>query len=338
MKILITGGSGFIGSTLIKFLLAKNHKILNVDCLSKYSVNESLLTLNQKLKNNYFFKKIDISNYNSLNIAFNKFKPDSVIHVAAQSHVDRSISDPKVFIRANIIGTFNLLEVSRKYLKKIKIKNKFKFLHISTDEIYGELKKNEKKFTEKNNIKPSSPYSASKASSDLLVESWNKTYNLPTIITNCSNNFGPWQFPEKLIPVIILSALDNKKIPIYGNGKNIRDWIDVRDHVRALDLVLRKGKIGERYNIGTDNQLSNITIAKKICSILDKIKNKKNIFHEKLISYINDRAGHDFRYAINNEKITKDLHFKSKYKFEKSLEDTVLWYLDNLNWAKNKLK
>jgi len=336
MKILVTGGSGFIGSTLVKLLLEKNYKVLNIDKLSKQSVNESLDKY--KKNKNYFFKKIDINNYKKLEKIFFEFKPHSIFHLAAESHVDRSIKNPEIFIKTNILGTYNLLEISKNFYQKNKFSKRFIFIHVSTDEIYGSLsKRNYNKFNENTNINPSSPYSASKACSDLLVNAWNKTFNLPIIITNCSNNFGPWQFPEKLIPIVIYNAIRKKSIPIFGNGKNIRDWIDVRDHANGLYLVFKKGKIGERYNIGTNQEFSNIQICKKIFKILNN-KVDKNFNYLKLINFVNDRKGHDYRYAIDNTKIKKELNFKSKYQFDQSIEKTIGWYLENISWVKSKLK
>ena len=336
MKIIVTGGSGFIGSHLVHLLIKKKHKVLNIDKLSKFSVNESLDDLKKNKK--YNFKKIDLQNFAKLSAAINNYKPDIIYNLAAESHVDRSIINPINFVKSNINSTINLLEAINKYLDKYpKIKKNFKLIHVSTDEIYGSLKSEEKKFTEKSKIDPSSPYAASKASTDLIVKAWSKTYKLPVIITNCSNNFGPWQFPEKLIPVIISKILKKQTIPIYGNGKNIRDWIYVLDHVDCLYTILKKGKIGETYNIGTNNELENIKICKMICLKINKLK--KNKFNNlKLIKFVDDRKGHDLRYAINNNKIKKTLGFRSKYKFENALDTTVKWYLNNSDWLKNKTK
>tara|TARA_Y100000590_G_scaffold441280_1_gene567732 strand:- start:501 stop:1508 length:1008 start_codon:yes stop_codon:yes gene_type:complete len=335
MKIIVTGGSGFIGSHLVKFLIKKKHKVLNIDKLSKYSVNEALINI--KKNHNYSFKKIDLQNFKKLNAIVLRYKPDAIFNLAAESHVDRSIEQPKNFVKSNINSTINLLEISRNLLNKNKdTLEKFKFIHVSTDEIYGSLNKNKKKFSENSKINPSSPYSASKASTDLIVQAWNKTYKLPTIITNCSNNFGPWQYPEKLMPVIILKILNKERIPIYGNGKNIRDWIYVLDHVNGLYKILKKGKIGETYNIGTNNEFQNIDICKKICKKITKLK-KNKFNYLKLIKYVSDRKGHDLRYAINSNKIKTKLGFRSKYKFENSLDITIKWYLKHYNWLKNKI-
>ena len=336
MRIIVTGGSGFIGSHLVHLLIKKKHIVLNIDKLSKFSVDESLDDL--KKNKNYNFKKIDLQNFGELSTAINNFKPNIIYNLAAESHVDRSITHPINFVKSNINSTINLLEAANKYLDKYpKIKKNFKLVHVSTDEIYGSLKSEEKKFTEKSKIDPSSPYAASKASTDLIVKAWNKTYKLPVIITNCSNNFGPWQYPEKLIPVIISKILKKQTIPIYGNGKNIRDWIYVLDHVDCLYTILKKGKIGETYNIGTNNELENINLCRMICLKINKLK--KNKFNNlKLIKFVDDRKGHDLRYAINNNKIKKTFGFRSKYKFENALDSTVKWYLNNSDWLKNKIK
>ena len=336
MRILVTGGSGFIGSHLIKFLIKKNHKVLNIDRLSKESINESLKKINKH--KNYSFQKIDLQNYNILNKTLSEFMPQTVFNLAAESHVDRSIISPKNFVKSNINSTVNLLESVRNLLnEKNNLINNFRFIHVSTDEIYGSLKNKKNKFTENSQLDPSSPYSASKASTDLIVRAWHKTYKLPIIITNCSNNFGPWQYPEKLIPVIILNLLKKEKVPIYGNGKNIRDWIYVLDHVEGLYLVFKKGVIGENYNIGTNNEYENIEIFKKISKkITNYYKNKYN--YMELLEYVSDRKGHDIRYAINNKKITSELGFRPKYNFENKLNKTIEWYLKNFKWLKNKSK
>lgn len=336
MKIIVTGGYGFIGSNLIKMILRDtNYNILNIDMNSHQSMPESL----DKYKKNkrYSFKKIDIRNIIKLRNVINDYKPDGIFHLAAESHVDRSIINPSDFITSNIIGTFNLLHTCNEYLKNNNnIKKIFRFIHVSTDEVYGSLKKNEPSFKEDNRIKPNSPYSASKASSDLLVRSWYKTYNFPTIITHCSNNFGPWQFPEKLIPTVIHNIVTNNKIPVYGNGKNIRDWIFVEDHNLFLLQIFKKGKIGETYNIGSNNELSNIDLISKICIICDSVLNlKKSSIN--LISYVNDRPGHDFRYSIDNKKITRITKIKPKYSLDHGLDITIKWYIENRKWMLKRL-
>ena len=337
MNIIITGGCGFIGSHLIiRLLKNKKNKILNLDKIN-YASNTFLNK--EFLKNkNYRFKKIDIRNSQSVKKSILNFKPNYIFHLAAESHVDRSIDGPKIFIESNIIGTFNILEGVRKYLSLNKNLKKFiRFHHISTDEVYGDLQKSKIKFRENTRYDPSSPYSASKASSDHLVRSWGRTYNLPYIITNCSNNFGPHQFPEKFIPHIILCILNNKKIPIYGNGKQIRDWIFAEDHVEILVKLMKKKLNNDTFNIGGNNEVANIDIAKKICSILSKsiLKNKKI---DDLFSYVTDRPGHDIRYAIDCRKLERVLNFKIKKNFYRQLEDTILWYLDNKKWCDMSLR
>ena len=336
MKIIVTGGCGFIGSTLIKKLIKySKNKILNIDSLNHESMPESLYSI--KNKNNYFFKKIDINNKDKLLQIFLEFKPNIIFHLAAESHVDRSITKPYNFLRTNILGTFNVIDNSKIFLENYKnYKNKFKIIHISTDEVYGSLKVKDKSFNELNKFFPNSPYAASKASSDLLCRAWNQTYNLPIIITNCSNNYGPWQYPEKLIPVVIAKILQNKKIPVYGKGNNIRDWIHVEDHVNALINVSKNGIIGETYNIGGNNELENLDLVKQICEIIDeKIPQKKSC--KRLISFVEDRLGHDFRYSINSKKIRNKLNFKLNYNMKDGLYQTVSWYINNKNWLLQKL-
>jgi len=324
-KILITGGLGFIGLNLVQDLLRnKKIKLINIDKLSPYS---NKITIKKK---NYKFIKLDITNKNKLYNCINNIKPDLVFHLAAESHVDRSIILSKEFIYSNIIGTFNLLEILNRLKTKKKLNAKFRFIHVSTDEVYGSILKG--KFTEKSNYKPNSPYSASKASSDLLVRSWFKTYNFPAIITNCSNNFGPYQNEEKFIPKVITNILSKKKIPIYGNGKNTRDWIYVDDHISALKTIAIKGKIGETYNIGGQNILTN----NKIVEMIFKIMKKKHINFDpiNLIEHVMDRKGHDFRYAISNKKINNKLNWYPKYIFKDSLEKTIDWYCKNFHIKK----
>ena len=333
-KIIVTGGLGFIGSNLINLLTQKkNFKVLNID---KVSYSSNFLSI--KKKKNYYFEKIDLINKKKVKELIQNFKPDYIFNLAAESHVDRSIDNPSPFIYSNIEGTFNLLEGIRSYLS-LKNKKSFKLIHVSTDEVYGDLKFNSKKFTEKNAYNPKSPYSASKASSDHIVSAWNKTFDLPAIITNCGNNFGFFQHPEKLIPHTILSAINKKKIPIYGNGKNIRDWIFVEDHIEALFMLLEKGKVGEKYNIGSNNEISNINIVKLICENLDKIRPEKNFKYEKLISFVKDRPSHDFRYALNTDKIANQIFWTPKYDFLSSLALTIKWYLNNyVKWKKGLSK
>ena len=335
-RILITGGLGFIGNALIREVLKdKKIQVMNIDKMSKVSSKESLNNLSLNQKNRYFFSKTNICNFKKISKLFNDFKPDAVFNLAAESHVDNSISNPKEFIDSNIMGTFNLLQVSKNYLSKKLIKN-FKFIQVSTDEVYGSLKKNSKAFKESNKYLPNSPYSASKAASENLVRAWNKTYQLPTLITNCSNNYGPWQFPEKLIPLVIHRAINLINIPVYGDGKNIRDWIYVDDHIKYLIQVAKYGKIGESYNIGANYEVSNIQLIKKICKYLNKIKPAK-IDYLDLIKFVKDRPGHDFRYAINNSKVKEHTGWLPSISFNEGIEDTVNWYIENKNWWLGKV-
>ena len=331
MKLIITGGAGFIGSAVVKKAITKGFEVLNIDSLTYASCLKNLDDI--KNHKNYSFRKTSIHNYKDLKDIFDEYKPNSVINLAAETHVDRSIKAPKNFIDTNILGTFNLLQAAYEYWINNKNFKNFKFLHVSTDEVYGSLPIDPKmKFTEKTKYSPRNPYSASKASSDHLVKAWHNTYGLPVNITNCSNNYGPYQFPEKLIPVIITNALDLKPIPIYGSGKNIRDWIYVEDHANALLKIIDKGRDGESYNIGGGCELSNLSVVHKICQILDEINPKKNGKYEDLISYVKDRQGHDFRYATDITKISRDILWKPNTNFDEGLKKTVLWYLNNEKW------
>jgi len=337
--ILVTGGAGFIGSALIRHIIKNtHHSVVNIDKLS-YSGNLQSLEAIESNKD-YIFEQVDICDEKELNRIFKKNKPDIVMHLAAESHVDRSIDGPGDFIKTNIVGTFNLLEQSKNYWQSLDSdkKDNFRFLHVSTDEVYGDLEGTNDFFTEETSYDPSSPYSATKASSDHLVRAWYRTYGLPVLITNCSNNYGPCQFPEKLIPHVILNALEGKNLPIYGDGKQIRDWLFVDDHVLALMSVVQDGNVGETYNIGGSNEIQNIEVVKKICNILDKlILNKLNgisSFSE-LITYVKDRPGHDVRYAINANKINRDLGWRPKENFESGILKTVEWYLTNNEWCQN---
>jgi len=337
--ILVTGGAGFIGSALIRHIIKNTyHSVVNIDKLS-YSGNLQSLESIESNKD-YIFEQVDICDEKELNRIFKKNKPDIVMHLAAESHVDRSIDGPGDFIKTNIVGTYTLLEQSKNYWQSLEgdKKNNFRFLHVSTDEVYGDLEGTTDFFSEETSYDPSSPYSATKASSDHLVRAWHRTYGLPVLITNCSNNYGPCQFPEKLIPHVILNALEGKNLPIYGDGRQIRDWLYVDDHVLALMSVVLDGNVGETYNIGGSNEIQNIEVVKKICNILDKlISNKLNgmASFSELITYVKDRPGHDVRYAINANKINRDLGWKPKESFESGILKTVQWYLTNNDWCEN---
>ena len=334
-KILVTGGAGFIGANFIlKQIYDTENKILNYDSLT-YAANLSTL---KDIKSNerYHFIKGDITDVDLLWNTISEFMPDFIVNFAAESHVDKSIDGPMNFVKTNILGTAILLESVRKYLSQnLQLKKSFKLLHISTDEVYGSLGK-DGYFVEESPYDPSSPYSASKASSDHLVRAWNKTYNLPILITNCSNNYGPYQFPEKLIPVIILNCLNENKIPLYGDGKNIRDWLFVEDHCDAIYSVLKNGNIGDTFNIGGNNEIPNIHIVDMICGIMDELKPRSNgEKYSKLITFVEDRPGHDYRYAIDSSKIKKQLNWEPKENFNTGIRKTIIWYINNENWWKS---
>ena len=327
-KVIVTGGYGFIGSNLINYLLKKNYFVINIDKLS-YSAN--LYNLKNIKTNKYIFVKTDINNKYIVSKILKKYKPSIVYNLAAETHVDRSIDRPKPFIHNNINGVFNLLEAIRSYNKKTK--NKIKLIHVSTDEVYGDIINKSNRADERYPYKPSSPYAASKASADHLVKSYIKTYNFPAIISNCSNNYGPKQFPEKLIPKLIFNILNNKPLPIYGKGLNSREWIYVEDHCKALEILSIKGKIGENYNIGSGNDLTNMELTKLIMKIM---KSKLNKIDNKVkIKFVKDRPGHDIRYALNSNKIQKKLKWKAMTKINEGLSKTIDWYIDNLNYFKS---
>lgn len=339
MKILITGGAGFIGSAVIRHIIEQtNHEVVNVDKLTYAGNLESLLSVSDSAR--YNFEQVDICDASALQKLFTKHQPDSVMHLAAESHVDRSIDGPSEFIQTNIVGTYNLLEATRAYWLQLTEKRKeaFRFHHVSTDEVYGDLESPTDLFTETTSYAPSSPYSASKASSDHLVRAWLRTYGLPVIVTNCSNNYGPYHFPEKLIPHVILNALSGNKLPVYGDGKQVRDWLYVEDHARALLLVLTTGKVGETYNIGGHNEKQNIEVVNTLCTILDELRpNSTGQSYKEQITFVKDRPGHDKRYAIDAGKIERDLGWSPEETFASGLRKTVEWYLANESWCQRVL-
>jgi len=344
-KILVTGGAGFIGSAVIRYLINETeHSVVNVDTLTYAGNLESLSSVESNSR--YTFEQVDICDGEALKRVLNECQPDIVMHLAAESHVDRSIDGPSEFIHTNIVGTYTLLEQSRSYYNQLESvkKSSFRFHHISTDEVYGDLPHPDEVraaerhdlplFTEETSYSPSSPYSASKASSDHLVRAWNRTYGLPTLVTNCSNNYGPYHFPEKLIPLVILNALEGKALPVYGKGNQIRDWLYVEDHARALVLVATTGKVGETYNIGGHNEKQNIEVVESICEVLDQIKPKDGSYKDQ-ITFVNDRPGHDMRYAIDSSKIQKELDWTPKETFESGISKTIQWYLNNQEWCRH---
>ena len=333
---MVTGGAGFIGSAVVRHLINNtNYRVVNIDKLTYAGNLASLSTISNHP--HYNFIRADICDANVMDKVFAEFQPDIVMHLAAESHVDRSIDGPSEFIQTNIVGTYTLLEAARKYWVQLTEEKKqaFRFHHISTDEVYGDLHGTDDLFTETTPYAPSSPYSASKASSDHLVRAWLRTFGLPTIVTNCSNNYGPYHFPEKLIPLMILNALSGKPLPVYGDGKQIRDWLFVEDHARALVQVATIGKIGETYNIGGHNEKQNIEVVKTLCLLLEELAPNKPegvAQYLDLITYVTDRPGHDARYAIDASKIYKELGWKPEETFETGLRKTVQWYLDNKEW------
>ncbi|EIY9461347.1 dTDP-glucose 4,6-dehydratase [Vibrio vulnificus] len=336
MKILVTGGAGFIGSAVIRHIIRDTQDtVINLDKLTYAGNLESLAEVSNSER--YHFEHVDICKREELDRVFTEHQPDLVMHLAAESHVDRSIDGPAAFIETNVMGTYHLLESARHYWSKLDEARKaaFRFHHISTDEVYGDLEGTEDLFTETTSYAPSSPYSASKASSDHLVRAWQRTYGFPTIVTNCSNNYGPYHFPEKLIPLMILNALDGKPLPVYGDGMQIRDWLFVEDHARALYKVVIEGEIGETYNIGGHNEKANIDVVKTICSLLEELRPNKPAgveSYESLITYVKDRPGHDVRYAIDATKIAQELNWTPEETFESGIRKTVEWYLDNQQW------
>ncbi|MDW1575854.1 dTDP-glucose 4,6-dehydratase [Vibrio sp. Vb2880] len=336
MKILVTGGAGFIGSAVVRHIIRDTQDtVINLDKLTYAGNLESLVDVSESER--YHFEQVDICDRAELDRVFSEYQPDRVMHLAAESHVDRSIDGPAAFIETNVMGTYHLLESARQYwstLDEIR-KAAFRFHHISTDEVYGDLEGTDDLFTETTSYAPSSPYSASKASSDHLVRAWQRTYGLPTLITNCSNNYGPYHFPEKLIPLMILNALDGKPLPVYGDGMQIRDWLFVEDHARALYKVVNEGEVGETYNIGGHNEKDNIEVVKIICALLEELRPDKPVgieSYESLITYVKDRPGHDVRYAIDATKIAQELGWTPEETFESGIRKTVEWYLNNPQW------
>ncbi|GAB3520471.1 dTDP-glucose 4,6-dehydratase [Photobacterium alginatilyticum] len=336
MQILVTGGAGFIGSAVIRHVIDNTEdSVVNVDKLTYAGNLESLESIVESER--YHFENVDICDRNELDRVFREYQPDAVMHLAAESHVDRSIDGPADFIETNIVGTYTLLEAARAYWNALSENRKenFRFHHISTDEVYGDLEGTDDLFTETTSYSPSSPYSASKASSDHLVRAWLRTYGLPTIVTNCSNNYGPFHFPEKLIPLMILNALDGKSLPVYGDGMQIRDWLYVEDHASALYKVVTEGVVGETYNIGGHNEKANIEVVNTICSLLEElVPNKPDgvTNYKDLITFVTDRPGHDVRYAIDAGKIERELGWKPAETFESGIRKTVEWYLNNQKW------
>ena len=332
MKLLVTGGAGFIGSAVVRQAVAAGHSVVNLDALTYAACLDNVASVADSA--NYAFEQVDIRDRAALDHIFASHKPDAVMHLAAESHVDRSIDGPGDFIETNITGTFNMLEAARKYWVESGKPEGFRFHHISTDEVYGSLPNDpEEMFTEDTAYDPRSPYSASKAASDHLVRAWAETYGLPVVLTNCSNNYGPFHFPEKLVPVIILNALAGKDLPIYGDGSNVRDWLSVEDHADALLLVLQKGAVGRSYNIGGENERSNLELVRTLCSIMDQKRPRGDGKpYSDQIAYVTDRPGHDARYAIDPSRLRDELGWRPSVTVEEGLEKTVQWYLDNEDW------
>jgi dTDP-glucose 4,6-dehydratase len=331
MRVIVTGGAGFIGSALVRHLvLEKGYCVLNIDALTYAGYLPSLTAVEGK--SNYRFLKANICDESAMRRAIGDFRPQRIMHLAAESHVDRSITGAADFIQTNVIGTFTLLEAARDYWSSLEPSenDRFRFLHVSTDEVYGSLG-DEGLFTEETPYDPSSPYSASKASSDHLAKAWHRTYGMPLVVSNCSNNYGPYHFPEKLIPLTILNALGGERLPVYGRGENVRDWLYVEDHARALDVIAERGRVGETYNVGGRNERRNVDVVRRICNVLDSLVPAKRP-REELIEFVTDRPGHDARYAIDATKLESDLGWRAQENFDTGIEKTVQWYLDNEWW------
>jgi dTDP-glucose 4,6-dehydratase len=334
MKVLVTGGAGFIGSAVIRHILSHtDDSVVNVDKLTYAGNLESLAAVSGSER--YRFEQVDICDQAALERVFAAHRPDAVMHLAAESHVDRSIEGPAAFVQTNIVGTYTLLEACRQYWQGLRgaARDAFRFHHVSTDEVFGDLEGPEGLFTESTPYAPSSPYSASKASSDHLVRAWYRTYGLPVLLTNCSNNYGPYHFPEKLIPLMILNALEGKPLPVYGRGDQVRDWLYVEDHARALCQVMARGRLGETYNIGGHNEKSNLQVVESLCDLLQELAPVAQRRYRDLITFVQDRPGHDHRYAIDAGKIERELGWAPRETFESGLRKTVQWYLDNQNWC-----
>ncbi|WP_374636013.1 dTDP-glucose 4,6-dehydratase [Paracoccus sp. (in: a-proteobacteria)] len=328
MRILVTGGAGFIGSAVVRLAVRRGHEVINLDALTYAANRENVASVSNSPL--YSFEQADIRDRAALDRVMDSHKPDAIMHLAAESHVDRSIDGPGAFIETNVTGTYNLLEAARAYWTRQGKPENFRFHHISTDEVFGSLG-DTGQFTEDTPYDPRSPYSASKAASDHLVRAWHETYGLPVVLTNCSNNYGPFHFPEKLVPVVILNALHGRPIPVYGDGGNVRDWLYVEDHADALLLVLEKGELGRSYNIGGENEAKNIDLVRTICAEMDRLR-PENAPHERLISFVTDRPGHDRRYAIDPDRIRSELGWRPSVTVEEGLRRTVEWYLDNEDW------
>lgn len=331
MRVLVTGGAGFIGSAVVRHLINyKHYDVLNIDKLTYAGSLTSLKSVNDNPL--YRFENADVCDKTAITQAISSFRPDRIMHLAAESHVDRSITGAKDFVETNVLGTFNMLECARAYWQSLdgSAKDTFRFLHISTDEVYGSLG-DDGLFTESTPYDPSSPYSATKAASDHLAKAWARTYGLPVVVSNCSNNYGPFHFPEKLIPLMIISAMEGKSLPVYGSGSNIRDWLFVEDHAKALDIIAERGRVGETYNVGGRNEQRNIDVVNRICALMDEFRPERGP-HSRLITYVQDRPGHDARYAISATKLEQELAWKAVENFDSGIEKTVKWYLENEWW------